>query len=1113
MNKRNFTIMICLILSCSLTMSAFAADVGSGSGGISISDELPTAPIPAENLIPAENDSVSDAPETEAEDTSINPTMPLDVPIETPVSADDIQDPDIPYVPEDVPLELPDQIDYPSDAAAPSIVPDEAQNQAADLAQGTEQGEAPVAPEPSVSEPAENEEAGKETVSITGSESDIKLEKTETSASDAQKEEDTGAEEIIDESKEETNADTVQLTRKSSSLLTSNNGSGITVAQGDCGDQGDNVHWRFQVDHDGLTPKGILLISGTGDMRNYNHVWADQQPWKSYTQEINSIIVESGVKSIGVNAFKSCGNLESVSLPDGLENISCYAFSDCKKIEYISIPDTVTWIAYNAFSGCTGLKRIDIPPKITSIELSAFSDCNNLRIINLPSGLTRIDEYAFDHSSIKYIVIPKTVTFIGRNAFCWCEDLRDVYYEGSEEDWERVSIGIQNGPLTSARMHYNYNGETIYTSIDYNGKELLLKNWDLDNLITSEGYINIDEAVAALALSNATYLSSDNVDDILLDLDLVDEVYDGAWRWPYAYDSNGVAHTFALKKYNGHNYITVVVRGSNNGEDWFTVDLFAFGFQRVAGEILGDLENFLSDRGVDKNDKNNVFFITGHSMGGAVAGDMAKIIETTWSTNASQINCYTFASPFNVYDWVDYTFNSNPWYFIHNIVNEQDGVTDVLQPGIFPIRWGRNYYYNSDHSDTKEEFKEWYKYLTGNDFSINNPIEHFNISHDCKTYMALLLSESNSQRKNKREVVVRCPVDISIINQNGSEIAAIIDNVVAKCEDSDIVLTVVGDEKFITFMNEEKYQLRLTATNNGTMQYEVTDIEVQASGDADNLITKTFENVNLNDGKKMYSVLEKTGDIPDTRLLIIDENGNPVKEINEDGTEAEYSDEQNSEPNKPENSEDDNPDKGLKPTIQPETKPKSQTELELYPISEYDIEEPISNFDKKTTYHHSQDSSSSGMTTVDADYLNELRVKLANAIALGGEQIVFWNKGTSLPYDIMKTLEDHPNLTLVFQYKYLSADYFVTIPGNIVKTDARIPWYGPLYLYINYGIYSPSVNISTLRAQDAQRTYTVKPGDTLSKIASRLKTTVKDIASINSIENPDRIRAGQVLKY
>lgn len=145
------------------------------------------------------------------------------------------------------------------------------------------------------------------------------------------------------------------------------------------------------------------------------------------------------------------------------------------------------------------------------------------------------------------------------------------------------------------------------------------------------------------------------------------------------------------------------------------------------------------------------------------------------------------------------------------------------------------------------------------------------------------------------------------------------------------------------------------------------------------------------------------------------------------------------------------------------------------------------------------------------DYLDDLRDLLKAAIALGGEQTVYWDKGTALPYDIMKTLQDNPNITLVFSYTYLDKDYKVTLPGKNVKAFDTIPWYGPMYLYGTYGMFNAQAPVTS--SPNAKRTYTVVPKDTLSGIAKRLGTTVRSLVNLNGIKNPDFISVGQVLKY
>lgn len=146
-----------------------------------------------------------------------------------------------------------------------------------------------------------------------------------------------------------------------------------------------------------------------------------------------------------------------------------------------------------------------------------------------------------------------------------------------------------------------------------------------------------------------------------------------------------------------------------------------------------------------------------------------------------------------------------------------------------------------------------------------------------------------------------------------------------------------------------------------------------------------------------------------------------------------------------------------------------------------------------------------------ADYLDELREHLKSSIALGGAQTVTWDQGTALPYDIMKTLEDNPDITLVFSYTYEGRDYKVTIPGGSAKAFTDIPWYGPVYLYVTYGMFDAQSPIAA--SPTDEHTYTVVPGDTLSGIANRLGTTVNRLVELNGIQNSDFISVGQVLKY
>ena len=142
------------------------------------------------------------------------------------------------------------------------------------------------------------------------------------------------------------------------------------------------------------------------------------------------------------------------------------------------------------------------------------------------------------------------------------------------------------------------------------------------------------------------------------------------------------------------------------------------------------------------------------------------------------------------------------------------------------------------------------------------------------------------------------------------------------------------------------------------------------------------------------------------------------------------------------------------------------------------------------------------------NYLDELYAKLANAKAQGGKQTVEWSAGDSLPYDVMKILEENTDITLVFRYTYGGEDFCITISGENVKADPNVPWCRPLYLYSIYGDYTLGEN-----GIQQSGTYIIQYGDTLTSLAARFNTTIKNLVALNNIKDPDLIYAGDELKY
>lgn len=94
--------------------------------------------------------------------------------------------------------------------------------------------------------------------------------------------------------------------------------------------------------------------------------------------KLKKITVASTVETIGDNAFMNCTNLESVVLNEGLREISTLAFSGCSNLKEISLPSTLTSIGYGAFENCKSLNIVKLGSGLKKIGVLAFSGCNSL---------------------------------------------------------------------------------------------------------------------------------------------------------------------------------------------------------------------------------------------------------------------------------------------------------------------------------------------------------------------------------------------------------------------------------------------------------------------------------------------------------------------------------------------------------------------------------------------------------------------------------------------------------------------------------------------------------------------------------------------------------------
>ena len=102
-------------------------------------------------------------------------------------------------------------------------------------------------------------------------------------------------------------------------------------------------------------------------------------------------------------------------------------------------------------------KTYVIPDTVTKIESNAI-ESNQIEKLVLSSNTNYLLENAFFIPSLKEIVIPRELIGIEDGVFEASDALTDVYFSGTEEEWNtiRAISGVRNDPLWRATVHFNY---------------------------------------------------------------------------------------------------------------------------------------------------------------------------------------------------------------------------------------------------------------------------------------------------------------------------------------------------------------------------------------------------------------------------------------------------------------------------------------------------------------------------------------------------------------------------------------------------------------------------------------------------------------------------------
>ncbi len=174
-------------------------------------------------------------------------------------------------------------------------------------------------------------------------------------------------------------------------------------------------------------------------------------------EELVSVEIPNSIKYIpiysnGRSPFEGCRLLTSINVDENNANYSSedgvlfdkaktvlIQYPRKKKGETYTIPNSVKRIGSNSFAS-SSLTKVIIPNSVTSIGRGAFYLCFSLTSVVIPDSVASIESFTFYHcNSLNSLTIGNSVKSIGISAFYFCSRLTSVTIPNSVN-----SIGVQS---------------------------------------------------------------------------------------------------------------------------------------------------------------------------------------------------------------------------------------------------------------------------------------------------------------------------------------------------------------------------------------------------------------------------------------------------------------------------------------------------------------------------------------------------------------------------------------------------------------------------------------------------------------------------------------------
>ena len=217
---------------------------------------------------------------------------------------------------------------------------------------------------------------------------------------------------------------------------------------------------------------------------------------------LEELVMGSGIKTIGTNAFAYCYNLQgTLTLGENVVSIGNNAFANCSKLKgTIDLHEGLTTIGASAFYYCPGLTgEIVFPKSLTSVGNNSFGSCTGI------TGAKICDSVPFSeitnlYSSVnfkKLEIYDDSTVYKMENGCLYSKDGKRLYFAG-KQSYNNFVVPSDVTSIEANAFRYSKN---VTGTLTLNEGLLSIGNYAFDGKDELTGHLRIPDSVTTLGSS------------------------------------------------------------------------------------------------------------------------------------------------------------------------------------------------------------------------------------------------------------------------------------------------------------------------------------------------------------------------------------------------------------------------------------------------------------------------------------------------------------------------------------------------------------------------------------------------------------------------------------